>query len=710
MLSVLILITALVSPATPVDNTGKADTRHWPLYENALAAREAIFALPTQKVRFSFEATVAFPHDAEFPYLALDDEGTPFLSVLSSNVVTQSFHAGDRIRISGHATTKYQSNSDALGESITLIARATGASSFVKDASIGDIIAGKVDFCPVRLSGILTSCFTDDLDPRFFILILEENDRAVYCPLFCDQQVDKRRIYDLVGKCATITGLCHPHTPGIRPHAGHMVFIQSPADIQSEPALSEKIFHAPSIDRLDGMRSAEITGLGRHKATGRVVTTYGNGNIILEADNGAILNAQVVGNRLPPIGAFVEVLGLPNPDMFRINFIRTIWRLLPEASSTRAAPREEVFQSTELAGANLHPRFHGKSIKVVGVLSSSQSSADGNVFLFIDDGAQLVKAFLPADRGIRQGFEPGSIIELTGTCVIETDANITRDGITRMHGYFVVPPDSDSVRTVKAPPWWTTARLCILLAVVCAIVILIGLWSLLLKLTVNRKSRELECEISKRISSDIKVLERTRLAVELHDALSQTLTGVAMEIRAAAKVLVSAPDNCRTHLVRAERTVDSCRGELKNCIWDLRSDAIDAPDIEEAIRQTLAPHLGDATLTVRFPVERTRFTDNTAHTILRITRELAINAIRHGHASAIRVAGAIENGRFFFSVRDNGCGFDPDTAPGIAEGHFGLEGIRERIDSFEGELKITKCATGGSKVTVSIAIPTETTT
>ena len=146
MLSVLILITALVSPATPVDNTGKADTRHWPLYENALAAREAIFALPTQKVRFSFEATVAFPHDAEFPYLALDDEGTPFLSVLSSNVVTQSFQAGDRIRISGHATTKYQSNSDALGESITLIARATGASSFVKDASIGDIIAGKVDF------------------------------------------------------------------------------------------------------------------------------------------------------------------------------------------------------------------------------------------------------------------------------------------------------------------------------------------------------------------------------------------------------------------------------------------------------------------------------------------------------------------------------------------------------------------------------------
>ena len=105
-----------------------------------------------------------------------------------------------------------------------------------------------------------------------------------------------------------------------------------------------------------------------------------------------------------------------------------------------------------------------------------------------------------------------------------------------------------------------------------------------------------------------------------------------------------------------------------------------------------------------------RLSNKTAHAILRILRELATNAVRHGHATQVRIAGLIEGERMTFSVQDNGCGFSPGRAPGMDEGHFGLQGIRERINSFEGDMRIESAAGRGTKVTLSLHIPQETTT
>jgi signal transduction histidine kinase len=101
-------------------------------------------------------------------------------------------------------------------------------------------------------------------------------------------------------------------------------------------------------------------------------------------------------------------------------------------------------------------------------------------------------------------------------------------------------------------------------------------------------------------------------------------------------------------------------------------------------------------------VSRERLSDNTAHGILRIIRELASNAVRHGGATEIRIAGSIEKDRLLFSVSDNGCGFDPENHPGVADGHYGLQGIQDRIDGFEGEMAIKSTVGEGTKATISI--------
>ena len=217
------------------------------------------------------------------------------------------------------------------------------------------------------------------------------------------------------------------------------------------------------------------------------------------------------------------------------------------------------------------------------------------------------------------------------------------------------------------------------------------IWNRALNKLVERRGRQLYRAEIKRAQETLRVNERTRLAVELHDSLSQNLTGVALQIKTG-------------RLELAAQALKSCREELRNCLWDLRNNAIDCDTLDQAIRRTIAPQVENVQCHIRFNVPRHNLSDNTTYAILRIIRELVSNAIRHGHATDIRVAGAIEPGRLLFSVRDNGCGFNLDHHPGITEGHFGLQGIQERVDTLEGEMNITTESGAGTKVVIALPV------
>ena len=111
------------------------------------------------------------------------------------------------------------------------------------------------------------------------------------------------------------------------------------------------------------------------------------------------------------------------------------------------------------------------------------------------------------------------------------------------------------------------------------------------------------------------------------------------------------------------------------------------------------------TVAVRFAVPRSRISDATAHSLLCIARELVSNAVRHGHAASVRIAGELRDGRIRVAVRDDGSGFVPDDAPNQLTGHFGLAGIRERVKKLGGTLEIESSPGAGARVVVSIYVP-----
>jgi len=267
---------------------------------------------------------------------------------------------------------------------------------------------------------------------------------------------------------------------------------------------------------------------------------------------------------------------------------------------------------------------------------------------------------------------------------------------------FVVVTAPDALTVLKRPSWWTAGRSMTAIGLLLAIILGVTIWNRSLKSLAERRGRELTEETVSRVASELKVRERTRLAVELHDSIAQNLTGAIMEIRTGVRLGGTNHDGMLDHLEMAQKTLESCRHELRNCIWDLRNRALEQTDMDKAIRLTVTPQIGPASLAVRFAVPRERISDNSAHAILRIIRELAVNAVRHGHATAIKVAGSVENGKLMFAVSDNGCGFDPSSAPGVEDGHFGLQGIRERVAAFDGEMSVDSAPGRGAKITISI--------
>lgn len=319
-------------------------------------------------------------------------------------------------------------------------------------------------------------------------------------------------------------------------------------------------------------------------------------------------------------------------------------------------------------------------------------------YLVLFDGNDIAyAAFRPstANRLDLQGLKNCEVI-MTGLC------NPDEGGARHHAGRMLIAKDETSITIIAQPSWITPTKLLVAIAILSTLLLTVLVWNASLRIFAERRTHELLREKIAHVSAELRTDERMRIATELHDSIAQSLTGVSFQINAARRLKDSDPASMVRFLDLASMSLLSCRAELRNCLWDLRSQALDEPSMEKAIRQTLLPYLDGAKVNISFDVPRSRLSDNTMHTLLLIVRELASNATTHGHARHIWISGAINENALLLSVRDDGCGFMPDKAPGAEQGHFGLQGIRERIRKLAGSIKIASSPGNGCMVSITL--------
>jgi len=563
----------------------------------------------------------------------------------------------------------------------------------------------------VRTIGVVEDIYQDDVDPRYWMMCLKDGDETIMATVPID---GSGSLTPFAGMRLRITGLCTSQERTERRLPWLRIHLPDITVIETLIPSADGAFNYPPLPAIDNIDPQQILFLPRRTTVGTVVVCWRGDRILLKTDAGAFMRVALAdGEKLPPVNALIQASGFAETDLFRVNLSRARVRILPTNASP--APGTIVTQGIDklFFCTNERRAYNAKALGNIfhvngRIRSLPLSEIDGTRFE-LDCGKTALLVDASSCPEVLNGLSLGCRIALNGVCVHDTENWSPRHPLPRITEISLALRSASDIVILSRPSWWTTKRLTTVIGALLAILLSAGCWILSLRRLAERRGRELYDQTVARVEADLKVRERTRLAVELHDSLSQTLTGIAMELRAVEQLSDNQPSLSKTHLQRAGHVLSSCRRELKNCLWDLRNDALDAADMDTAIRQTLAPHIGDAELSIRFSIQRERMTDNTAHTLLRILRELAVNAVRHGHATVIRIAGAIENGLLLVSLRDNGCGFNCSVAPGMTEGHFGLQGIQERIDALNGSFDIASGVGKGTKAVISIPIHLKTT-
>ncbi|MCH5673010.1 GAF domain-containing sensor histidine kinase [Streptomyces gilvus] len=197
--------------------------------------------------------------------------------------------------------------------------------------------------------------------------------------------------------------------------------------------------------------------------------------------------------------------------------------------------------------------------------------------------------------------------------------------------------------------------------------------------------------------------ERSRLAHELHDAVSQKLFSLRLTAQAAAALVDRDPARAKGELQQVAALAAEAADELRAAVVELRPAVLD----EDGLVATLRTHVQVLdrahTARVTFDSHGVRALPS-AHeeAVLRVAQEALHNALRHSEAKDVRVTLARHGTGTLLRVTDDGSGFDP-KAVRRAGRHLGLVSMRDRASGVGGRLTVESAP--GKGTTIEMEVP-----
>lgn len=202
---------------------------------------------------------------------------------------------------------------------------------------------------------------------------------------------------------------------------------------------------------------------------------------------------------------------------------------------------------------------------------------------------------------------------------------------------------------------------------------------------------------------DAVMMERNRLAREIHDTLAQDFVAVSVQLELMSQLLaVSALDPAREQLDRTRDLVRDGLADARRSIWDLRSEGRESETLPARLRRTVAAATQQNNITPHIEITGT-YTPLAAATeneLLRVAQEALANVVRHSRAANVNVRLLYDPKRVALEITDDGCGFDPAIVRSSGQGHFGLTGMRERAQQIRGQATIDSTPGNGTRVRI----------
>jgi ligand-binding sensor domain-containing protein/signal transduction histidine kinase len=208
-----------------------------------------------------------------------------------------------------------------------------------------------------------------------------------------------------------------------------------------------------------------------------------------------------------------------------------------------------------------------------------------------------------------------------------------------------------------------------------------------------------------RLRFEAVLAERNRLAREIHDTVIQGCTSISALLEAIASRGIEHAESPEKELLgyaraQAIATIDEARG----AVWNLRHGEEQQHDLLSLLH-ALAENAGqEFGVSVACHREGRSFSVNgwVAHELLMAVREAVYNAVLHGAPQHITVSTEFQAGEIRISIADDGKGFDPAAVLAKPGAHYGILGMRERIQGLGGELKVLSAPGKGTTVKIVV--------
>ena len=397
--------------------------------------------------------------------------------------------------------------------------------------------------------------------------------------------------------------------------------------------------------------SEALSGQGGKAEVSGTVTFAGRGSFFLQKDDDGL--KVIASGRLPKAGDFVTVEGSPSLEGGRVVFLSSKWSRRSDGAlpAPRPVSLDELLVSggrggvnwlrVALAGRVIGQTETGFAMSVEGVPVNVMTDALPD---FLSD-ADLTHPNVTV-RGVVELLLDQSALMGRGDDVIGVKLN------TSSAGDITLVPDLAYLARRRGRLVTKT-----LLAAAGALALVVAVGAVLLV----RQRRRL-------FRSRTILAERRRMADDLHDTIEQHLVGAGMLIRLGR--LKEAQDA----LVRAKR-------ETRDVVWGLKNDDMMRLSPSEMLRRLAHDETakGLCRVETRLAGLPQKLGAAAMRDLCLVVREAIGNAIKHGGARKVAISSepAGRDG-WLLRIANDGAPFDPASAPGAKDGHFGLEGMRQR--------------------------------
>lgn len=206
--------------------------------------------------------------------------------------------------------------------------------------------------------------------------------------------------------------------------------------------------------------------------------------------------------------------------------------------------------------------------------------------------------------------------------------------------------------------------------------------------------------------------ERKRIAREIHDGPAQSLANIVLRTEIAERMLIKQEFvMVQEELVDLKGQVRSGLEEIRKIIFNLRPMALDDLGLVPTLRKFTQDFEEKTKIHTVFELvgKEARMPSAMEAAIYRLVQEAFTNAFKHASASRVAVEINYQPQLISLTIHDNGIGFHSDLIEQGASqnSHFGLIGMRERVELIEGRMDIDSNPGRGTKIVISIPTTAE---